>query len=131
MGNEVSTSQTKATSTKQDDFKWINKVTNDYELAIRLSKELEYLLEKEFKATGRGLHEKITTGSKHGKFSQTLVKRMRFLATIRNKLIHERGFNKIPDRDAFIKTFDESVHEIRGILQKRTKKQGDPDCVIL
>ncbi len=32
---------------------------NDYELVIKASKELEHLLETEFGATGRGLHEKI------------------------------------------------------------------------
>ena len=43
------------------EVKWIYDIKNDYELAIRLSKELEYVLEIHFNATGRGLHEKITT----------------------------------------------------------------------
>ncbi len=30
----------------------------------------------------------------------------RFLATIRNKLVHERGFDQIPDRPRFIAAFE-------------------------
>lgn len=37
--------------------------SNDYELVIKSSKELEYLLEAEFAAAGRGLHERITSAS--------------------------------------------------------------------
>ena len=36
-------------------------IKNDYELVIRVSKQLELLLETSFGATGRGLHEKVTT----------------------------------------------------------------------
>jgi hypothetical protein len=33
---------------------------------------------------------------------EALVRDIRYLATIRNKLIHERGFDRIPDRPEFI-----------------------------
>jgi hypothetical protein len=33
--------------------------SNDYELVIKTSKELEYLLEAEWGAQGKGLHEKL------------------------------------------------------------------------
>jgi hypothetical protein len=36
---------------------------NDYELVIKASKELEYILEHHFGATGKGLHEKISSAS--------------------------------------------------------------------
>lgn len=36
---------------------------NDYELAIRSCKELEFLLETEFGSTGATLHEKITNSN--------------------------------------------------------------------
>ena len=36
-------------------------IKNDYELVIRVSKQLEQLLETQFGASGRGLHEKVTT----------------------------------------------------------------------
>lgn len=104
--------------------------TNDYELVIRSSKELEALLETEFGASGRGLHEKIT--SVQGQLSPGLVKQMRYLATIRNKLIHEPGFDDIPDRAAFIRRFEESLAELQAILRARGSKAASslPSCVI-
>lgn len=80
---------------------------NDYELVIKSSKELEYLLEQHFGAQGKGLQEKISSASG---LSNQLVKDMRFLATIRNKLIHERGFDRIPDRTAFVGTFHSALY---------------------
>ena len=130
MGNEHSnTTSSSSTGQVKTDFSWVYKVKNDYELAIRLSKELEYLLENEFNAKGRGLHEKITTGASNGKLDEKLIKRMRFLATIRNKLIHERGFNNIPDRDSFIQAFNDSVKELQLVIQNRNKNKQD--CIIL
>ena len=35
--------------------------SNDYELVIKTSKELEHFLETEFSAQGKGLHEKISS----------------------------------------------------------------------
>ncbi len=68
--------------------------TNDYELAIKSSKELEYILEVEFDAHGKGLHEKVTSAANNcPEISPGLVRNMRYLATIRNKLVHERGFD--------------------------------------
>ena len=100
---------------------------NDYELVIKTSKELEHLLDFEFHATGKGLHEKVS--SVHDQLPDSLCKRMRFLATIRNKLIHERGFDKIPDRAGFISAFEESKCELTKILESRNSK-AHSSCVI-
>ena len=96
--------------------------TNDYELAIKSSKELEFLLEHEFSATGKGLHEKISTAS--SQLPPKLVKHMRYLATIRNKLVHERGFDSIPDRESFIWNFEEAVQELTQIVASRRGLSG-------
>lgn len=102
---------------------------NDYELAIKSSKELEYLLENEFRAQGKGLHEKISSAS--SQLSPKLVKHMRYLATIRNKLIHERGFDAIPDRKHFIRNFEECVKELEEIVAKRRgTAPGTQMCII-
>jgi hypothetical protein len=103
--------------------------TNDYELAIKSSKELEYLLENEFNAQGKGLHEKISSAS--SQISPALVKNMRYLATIRNKLVHERGFDAIPDRKSFILKFEESVKELQEVVAKRRgTAAGTQKCTI-
>jgi hypothetical protein len=101
---------------------------NDFELAIKSSKELEYLLENEFHATGKGLHEKISSAS--SQLSPRLVKHMRYLATIRNKLVHERGFDAIPDRKYFIRNFEESVQDLKKIVDKRPGGGTSSSCVI-
>mmetsp|Transcript_70186 Transcript_70186/g.196712 ORF Transcript_70186/g.196712 Transcript_70186/m.196712 type:complete len:116 (+) Transcript_70186:168-515(+) len=103
--------------------------SNDFELCIRSSKELEHLLDTEFGASGKGLHEKITSCENH--LTPDMVKHMRYLATIRNKLVHEHDFNKIPDRAKFIKNFEQSAKELKEILKKRNAgKNGGDQCVI-
>lgn len=41
-------------------------------------------------AEGRGLHEKVT--SVEDKINSSLVKKIRYIASIRNKVLHEDGF---------------------------------------
>jgi len=103
--------------------------SNDYELAIKISKELEYLLESEFKAQGKGLHEKIS--SVQSQLPVKLIKRMRYCATIRNNLIHQRGFDRIPDRAGFISSFEESAEELRVILEQSHSSQAGKACTIM
>jgi len=225
-------SQSSAADTADGD---LGACTNDFELVIRASKELECLLTSEFGAGGRGLHEKITTarvggglpdgmdlsayggsgagGSRGGeskspspststspspstskskadaeadamlaafggvvggegpgsnaacaeeldrmirdpslstdrpldfidadldvvviappgtggRFRPTalpprLARKMRFLATIRNKLIHENDFNVIPDREGFLRAFKEATEELRVILMEERRR---------
>ena len=99
--------------------------TNDFELVIKTSKELEFILEKEFNARGKGLHEKIS--SVQSELPGKLCRQMRFLATIRNKLIHERGFDAIPDRQSFIASFEASKSELEAILKQRN---SNSTCII-
>ena len=52
---------------------------------------------------------------------------MRFLATIRNRLIHEVGFDAIPNRASFITAFEESKADLEAILKSRNSKTN---CII-
>jgi hypothetical protein len=99
---------------------------NDYELAIKASKELEYILELHFRSHGRGLHEKISTAQG---LSSNLVRDMRYLATVRNKLIHERDFDSIPDRQAFRERFLRSSEELERLIKARNPTSSE--CLIL
>ncbi|GAB4819559.1 hypothetical protein N2152v2_006605 [Parachlorella kessleri] len=105
---------------------------NDYELVIRSSKELEHVLEACFGAQGKGLHEKVT--SVQHLLPQDLVRKIRYLATIRNKLVHEFGFNSIPDRTTFINNFNVARSELQQVLAQHGKrppaKSGDL-CTIM
>eukprot|EP01080_Neovahlkampfia_damariscottae_P004046 gene4046-7335_t len=100
--------------------------SNDFELVIRLSKELEYLLETHFDSHGKGLHEKITNAKN---LPIKLQKKMRYVATVRNKLIHDRDFNKI-DRTAFIKIFKEAKSELEE-LKILNEKDSSSYCKLM
>ena len=91
--------------------------TNDFELVIRATKDLEHLLETGFGApSGKtvGLHDKITSAQESHNLSQDTVKKLRYLVTIRNKLVHEHGFNKLPDRVSFAKSYDGVEKELKA-----------------
>jgi hypothetical protein len=96
---------------------------NDYELVIRSAKELEHTLETAFGASGKSIHEKLSS-LPADTLPAPLIKQMRFLATIRNKLVHERGFDSIPDRPRFIADFEASVLQLERILKERAASSG-------
>jgi hypothetical protein len=141
-------------SSRPDNVAIITKTKNDYELVIKSSKELEHLLDRQFGATGKGLHEKADSVEQYfGKVGrrgsvrslykcfnstvlivrsssfyffhcacmQDLIRQIHYLATIRNKLVHEYDFNSIPDRTAFIAKFVSAEKELRAILKKHGK----------
>lgn len=87
---------------------------SDIELAITRVKALESLLEQAFGATGKGLHEKVS--SVQAKLSPQLVKKLRFVATVRNKIVHESDYKQIDDRDGFLRACDEAETELRSVL---------------
>lgn len=94
-------------------------VTKDFELVIRSSRDLEYVLDTQFGARGKGLHEKIT--SVEQSLPQQLIRNMRYLATIRNKLVHEQGFDRIPERERFILMFDQSTVDLQKAVEDRKR----------
>lgn len=85
---------------------------SDVELAITRVKALESLLER-LGAAGKGLHEKVT--SVQGKLPPPLVKRLRFVATLRNKIVHEHDYQQLDDRDGFLRACDEAEAELKAM----------------
>lgn len=55
-------------------------------LAVEISRKLEGALES-IGATGKGLHEKVTSVEKQ--LPEALVVKLRFIASVRNKVVHE------------------------------------------
>lgn len=84
---------------------------SDIELAVTRAKALEALLEA-LGATGKGLHEKVT--SVQARLPQPLVRKLRFVATVRNKVVHEAGY-ALDDRDGFARACDEAEAELRAL----------------
>ncbi|OWZ08164.1 hypothetical protein PHMEG_00019340 [Phytophthora megakarya] len=107
---------------------------NDYQVAIETSKELEYLLETEFSAHGQGLHEKVS--SVESAIPVPTVRSIRYVATLRNRLIHDRDMRALPDRLMFIKKFDDAMVELNILIEKKRLDAGrgetpsDSGCII-
>ncbi|KAK3283672.1 hypothetical protein CYMTET_8642 [Cymbomonas tetramitiformis] len=98
---------------------------NDFELVIRAAKELEYRLQVDFGAQGSGIHEKL---SSIPGLPPALVRDMRYLATLRNKLVHERDFNSLPDREKFIERFEKAEKELAWLCADGKGEGGR--CII-
>lgn len=90
---------------------------NDYELAIKSCKELEFILETEFASSGRNLHEMITNAN--ASLPIELIMNMRYVATIGNNLVHEKSFTHIPDQGEFIKRYQRSLNSLKEIAEQR------------
>ncbi|MCI0704212.1 MAG: DUF4145 domain-containing protein [Planctomycetia bacterium] len=93
---------------------------SDIELAITRTKSLETLLEQVVGATGKGLHEKVT--SVQDKLSEPLVKKLRFIATVRNKIVHDADYKQLDDREGFIRACDEAEAELQALVPKVINK---------
>lgn len=107
------------------------KYKNDFELVIRATKDLEHLLESQFDApSGKtvGLHDKITHAEQITGLSSETVRKMRKLVTIRNKLVHEHGFNALPNRNDFAKSYDTVEFELQEVLKQR--RGSSSTCII-
>lgn len=72
---------------------------DDVAVVIKHSKRLESLLRQHYHAKGKGLHQLIDSSQK--RLPHDVVKKLRFLATIRNKVVHEDGY-QLDDMREFI-----------------------------
>lgn len=93
---------------------------NEYELVITSCKKLESLLASGFAAHGKGLHQKVT--SIEGRLPPPLVKRLRFIATIRNKLVHEADYERIDDRAGFEQACAAAERELAELLRPARRR---------
>lgn len=87
---------------------------SDIELAVTRTKTLESLLQQALGAAGKGLHEKVS--SVEARLAQPLVKKLRFIATVRNKIVHESSYQAIDDRPGFVRACDDAEAQLRAML---------------
>lgn len=104
-------------------------------------REIESLLVHNFGAEGRGLHEKLS--SVEAKLPAHLAKKVRRIATVRNKLIHEDSFKFDDNPELFLldceyaisflaisaqvqQSADESLHRIRKSASMVTTSSREP-----
>jgi hypothetical protein len=88
---------------------------SDIEEVIKVSKKIEGILRNQYKADGRGLHELVT--SIQSKLDSELVRDLRKIATIRNHVIHQDGYNFNKDKNKFFQTSER-------VLSKLAKRQN-------
>jgi hypothetical protein len=94
---------------------------SDIDLAVTRSQRLEQLLEHDFGATGRGLHEKVSSIA--DSMPGDLVRKLRLVATVRNKVVHENG--RIDDKSRFLDAADTAERELIKIRNRRgTGRRG-------
>jgi t-SNARE complex subunit (syntaxin) len=86
---------------------------SDIDLAVNNCKRLESLLERKLGATGRGLHEKVS--SVETRLPHDLVRKLRLVATVRNKIVHEAEYKNIDDRKKFLQASKESEKELKSL----------------
>lgn len=72
---------------------------SDLDRAVKASKALEAALRTRHNAQGRGLHELVD--SVEGNLPARAVRDLRYVATLRNKLVHEDGYDRLDDRREF------------------------------
>lgn len=49
---------------------------------------------------------------------------MRYLVTIRNKVVHEHDFNRLPDRPAYVRSFDEVFRRLAELKGRGARSGG-------
>ena len=91
---------------------------SDLDLAVRSSKRFEAILGTRFGARGRGLHEKVDSVKRD--LDAETVRALRLIATVRNKIVHEDGYNRIDDKRRFK---DACRHADRALRRKSPMKQ--------
>jgi hypothetical protein len=96
-----------------------------YKIVIKASKSLEAKL-SQLGATGKGIHEKVS--SIESTLPRELISYLRRVATIRNKLIHEDGF-ELSDRDLrrFETYADEASEELDELIERSEIIKGGND----
>ncbi len=82
--------------------------------AVYWTKNFEALLEEIYNAEGVGLHEKVNDIQDH--VNSDILKKLKYVATIRNKLAHEIDYNELEE------DFEKTCKEIQQFLGKEKKR---------
>ncbi len=99
---------------------------SNYEIVIKYTKAIEGKLEEFFDAEGRGLTEKVR--SIEGQIPDDCVKKIKYLAHIRNRVVHQDGF-EIENIDKFKFISEDVLEELEAfaVFGKKTKSTNITD----
>ena len=91
---------------------------------IKIAQNMETVLEEDYGATGKGLHEKAS--SVESQLSPDVMKKIRFIATIRNKAVHD-DLQTAEKEIENVRTAAETVYkEFRKHNPRRRMKSEEP-----
>ena len=82
---------------------------SDIEKVVVRTRRIEALLRTQYHADGKGLHQLITSCEE--RLPHDVIAKLRYIATIRNKAVHEDDFELESQRD-FSATCDECEKEL-------------------
>ncbi|GAL37897.1 hypothetical protein JCM19240_102 [Vibrio maritimus] len=71
---------------------------SDIESVVVRTRRLEKLLRQQYRADGKGLHQLVTSCEE--RLPHDVVSKLRYIATIRNKIVHEDDF-ELDDKSGF------------------------------
>ncbi len=91
---------------------------------ITITKRLEKHLEETFHATGKGLHEKVSSIRRN--LSEITVRKIRKLATIRNKSVHDFVLSN-QEYSTFIETAESVFRELSLHFPDISQDNSEPD----
>ncbi len=101
------------------------------ETVLKYSKKIETLL-GQLGAEGKGIHSKVSSIEEH--LNENFVKDIRYIATIRNKTVHEDGF-EVENIDSFSELSEHIINQLESIYNEnveintadRLKEEGKYD----
>jgi hypothetical protein len=95
---------------------------NDYELVVKSSKELERILHGEQR---RGRRKSLREAAlKTSNLSPQLESDIRYFIGVRNLLIHQPGYEAIPDKKAFIEAFKRAANQLEKLSKPKVATTG-------
>ncbi|MGF1868527.1 DUF4145 domain-containing protein [Photobacterium indicum] len=69
------------------------------EMVVTRTRRIEHLLRQHYHAEGKGLHQLISSSEE--RLPHEIVPKLRFIASVRNKTVHEDGY-KLDDKKGFL-----------------------------
>ncbi|GLT19032.1 hypothetical protein GCM10007938_28140 [Vibrio zhanjiangensis] len=82
---------------------------SDIETVVTRTRKIETLLRTQYHAEGKGLHQLVTSCEE--RLPHDVIGKLRYIATIRNKIVHEEDYQLENSRD-FITTCNECEKEL-------------------